>query len=341
MSELPPQADLSASSRHVAFVPEPAVSRCNKVRVKRVLTQSPETLTFQALHAINFGLRFGGIKLGKMRLMNIPTANIAADAPVLLREREKDIAILVLNRPDVRNSLSEAMLIALSSALGDIAADNTVRAVVLAANGSAFCAGHDLKELTSRRSDADGGRAYFHHLMTTCGDMMQQIVHLPQPIIAAVQGVATAAGCQLVASCDLAVASRDARFATPGVDIGLFCSTPMVALSRNVARKHAMEMLLTGEAASADDAYRIGLINRVVDSGAEREEALVFARKIAEKSSHIVKIGKEAFYRQAEMNLADAYRYASEVMVENLMARDAEEGLKAFIDKRAPKWEDR
>jgi enoyl-CoA hydratase/carnithine racemase len=341
MSELPPQADLSASSRHVAFVPEPAVSRCNKVRVKRVLTQSPETLTFQALHAINFGLRFGGIKLGKMRLMNIPTANIAADAPVLLREREKDIAILVLNRPDVRNSLSEAMLIALSSALGDIAADNTVRAVVLAANGSAFCAGHDLKELTSRRSDADGGRAYFHHLMTTCGDMMQQIVHLPQPIIAAVQGVATAAGCQLVASCDLAVASRNARFATPGVDIGLFCSTPMVALSRNVARKHAMEMLLTGDAASADDAYRIGLINRVVDSGAEREEALVFARKIAEKSSHIVKIGKEAFYRQAEMNLADAYRYASEVMVENLMARDAEEGLKAFIDKRAPKWEDR
>jgi enoyl-CoA hydratase/carnithine racemase len=272
--------------------------------------------------------------------MDIPTANIAADAPVLLREREKDIAILVLNRPDVRNSLSEAMLIALSSALGDIAADNTVRAVVLAANGSAFSAGHDLKELTSR-SDADGGRAYFHHLMTTCSDMMQQIVHLPQPIIAAVQGVATAAGCQLVARLRPRGASRNARFATPGVAIGLFCSTPMVALSRNVARKHAMEMLLTGDAASADDAYRIGLINRVVDSGAEREEALVFARKIAEKSSHIVKIGKEAFYRQAEMNLADAYRYASEVMVENLMARDAEEGLKAFIDKRAPKWEDR
>ena len=273
--------------------------------------------------------------------MNVPTANIAADAPVLLRERETDVAILVLNRPDARNSLSEATLIALSSALGDIAADRTVRAVVLAANGPAFCAGHDLKELTGRRSDADGGRGYFHHIMTTCSDMMQQIVNLPQPIIAAVQGVATAAGCQLVASCDLAVASRNARFATPGVAIGLFCSTPMVVLSRNVARKHAMEMLLTGDAASADDAYRIGLINRVVDSGAEREEALVFARKIAEKSSHIVKIGKEGFYRQAEMNLADAYRYASEVMVENLMARDAEEGLKAFIDKRAPKWEDR
>jgi enoyl-CoA hydratase/carnithine racemase len=276
-----------------------------------------------------------------MRLMNVPTANIAADAPVLLRERENDVAIVVLNRPDARNSLSEAMLIALSSALGDIAADRTIRTVVLAANGPAFCAGHDLKELTSRRSDEDGGRAYFHHIMTTCSDMMQQIVNLPQPIIAAVQGMATAAGCQLVASCDLAVASRQARFATPGVDIGLFCSTPMVALSRNVSRKHAMEMLLTGDAASADDAYRIGLVNRVVDIGTEREEALALARKIAEKSSHVVKIGKEGFYRQAEMNLADAYRYVSEVMVENLMARDAEEGLNAFIDKREPKWEDR
>ncbi|HEY6380907.1 MAG TPA: enoyl-CoA hydratase [Pseudolabrys sp.] len=276
-----------------------------------------------------------------MRLMNVPTANIAADAAVLLRERENDVAMLVLNRPDARNSLSEAMLIALSSALGDIAADRTVRAVVLAANGPAFCAGHDLKELTSRRSDADGGRAYFHHIMSTCSDMMQQIVNLPQPIIAAVQGMATAAGCQLVASCDLAVASRQARFATPGVDIGLFCSTPMVALSRNVSRKHAMEMLLTGDAASADDAYRIGLINRVVEPGTEREEAFAFARKIADKSSHVVKIGKEGFYRQAEMDLADAYRYVSEVMVENLMARDAEEGLNAFIDKREPKWEDR
>src|ERR1700756_5076667 len=181
-----------------------------------------------------------------MCLMSVPTANIAADAPVLLREREKDVAILVLNRPDVRNSLSEAMLIALSRALGDIAADNTVRAVVLAANGPAFCAGHDLKELTARRSDADGGRAFFREIMTTCSAMMQTIVTLPQPVIAAVQGVATAAGCQLVASCDLAIASTPAKFATPGVDIGLFCSTPMVALSRNVPRKLAMEMLLTG-----------------------------------------------------------------------------------------------
>jgi len=274
--------------------------------------------------------------------MNAPTsAALSADAPVLLRDRDQDVATIVLNRPDARNSLSEGLLIALSKTLTEIADDKTVRAVVLAANGPAFCAGHDLKELTSRRSDADGGRDYFHHIMTMCSAMMQQIISLPQPVIAAVQGVATAAGCQLVASCDLAVASTQAKFATPGVDIGLFCSTPMVALSRNVARKHAMEMLLTGDAVAAEDAYRIGLVNRVVGPGKERKEALAFARKIAGKSSHIVRIGKEGFYRQAEMSLAEAYRYVSEVMVKNLMARDAEEGLNAFIDKREPKWEDR
>src|SRR6201987_3999023 len=268
-----------------------------------------------------------------MCLMSVPTANIAADAPVLLRECEKDIAILVPNRPDVRNSLSEAMLIALSSALGDIAADNTVRAVVLAANGPAFCAGHDLKELTGRRSDSDGGRAYFHQIMTLCSTMMQQIVNLPVPMIAAVQGVATAAGCQLVATCDLAVASTHAKFATPGVDIGLFCSTPMVALSRNVAPKHAMEMLLTGEAVSAEDARRIGLVNRVVPPGRERDAAMDLAREIASKSALTVKIGKQAFYRQLEMNLADAYAYAAKTMVENMLARDAEEGIGAFFEK--------
>ena len=273
--------------------------------------------------------------------MNVPTASVTTGSSVLLHERDDDVAILVLNRPQARNSLTEEMLTALSAALTDIAADRTARAVVLAANGPAFSAGHDLKELTSRRRDADGGRAYFRYVMTMCSAMMQQIVNLPQPVIAAVQGVATAAGCQLVASCDLAVASVDARFATPGVDIGLFCSTPMVALSRNVARKHAMEMLLTGDAASAEDAYRMGLVNRVVPSGKERDEALTLAHTIAGKSSHVVKIGKEGFYRQAEMSLARAYDYVSEVMVENLMARDAEEGLKAFIDKREPKWEDR
>jgi enoyl-CoA hydratase/carnithine racemase len=277
----------------------------------------------------------------RMFEMNALAAKFTADTPVLLHERDGDVAILVLNRPEARNSLSEALLIALSDSLSELAADRTVRAVVLAANGPGFCAGHDLKELTGRRGDADGGRAYFRQIMTSCSAMMQQIVNLPQPMIAAVQGVATAAGCQLVASCDLAIASTEAKFATPGVDIGLFCSTPMVALSRNVARKHAMEMLLTGDAVSAEDAYRMGLVNRVVHPGRERAEALAFARKIAAKSSHIVKIGKEGFYRQAEMNLASAYRYVTEVMVENLMARDAEEGLNAFIDKREPKWEDR
>jgi enoyl-CoA hydratase/carnithine racemase len=264
-----------------------------------------------------------------------------ATAPVLVRERVKDIAVLVLNRPQARNSLSEALLAELSAAFADIAHDKTVRAVVLAANGPAFCAGHDLKELTARRSDADGGRSYFRHIMTTCSAMMQQIVNLPQPVIAAVQGVASAAGCQLVASCDLAVASAAAKFATPGVDIGLFCSTPMVALSRNVARKHAMEMLLTGEMVEAEQAARIGLINRVVPPGEERTSAIALAKKIAAKSSYVLKIGKQAFYRQAELGLADAYHYASEVMTENMMARDAEEGICAFIEKRDPTWKDR
>jgi enoyl-CoA hydratase/carnithine racemase len=274
--------------------------------------------------------------------MSAQTARtVETAAPVLLRERENDVAILILNRPAARNSLSEVLLNELSAAFSEIAADKSIRAVVLAANGPAFCAGHDLKELTSRRSDADGGRSYFRHIMTICSAMMQQIVSLPQPVIAVVQGVASAAGCQLVASCDLAIASTAAKFATPGVDIGLFCSTPMVALSRNVARKHAMHMLLTGEMVAAEDAARIGLVNRAVAPGQERQAALALAREIASKSSYVLKIGKQAFYRQAEMTLADAYRYAAEVMTENMMARDAEEGICAFIEKRDPTWEDR
>ncbi|HEY4139984.1 MAG TPA: enoyl-CoA hydratase [Pseudolabrys sp.] len=271
--------------------------------------------------------------------MNVQTAR--TDVPVLLRERDGDIAVLVLNRPAARNSLSEALLIALSEAFKDIAAEPSIRAVVLAANGPAFCAGHDLKELTARRSDADGGRAYFKQIMTVCSGMMQQIVNLPQPVIACVQGAASAAGCQLVASCDLAIASTSAKFATPGVDIGLFCSTPMVALSRSVSRKHAMEMLLTGEMIAAEKAAQIGLINRTVAAGGERTETLALAKLVASKSSYVLKIGKQAFYRQAEMSLSGAYDYASEVMTENMMARDANEGICAFIEKRDPKWEDR
>jgi len=267
--------------------------------------------------------------------------NISVDTPVLLREREDDIAFLVLNRPAARNSLSEALLAALSDVLADIARDTSIRAVVLTAQGLAFCAGHDLKELTARRTDPDGGRSYFSHIMTTCSAMMQQIVNLPQPVIAAVQGVATAAGCQLVATCDLAIASEAAKFATPGVDIGLFCSTPMVALTRNVPRKLAMEMLLTGEMVDAARAAEIGLVNRVVAPGEERAAALALARQVASKSSYVQKIGKQAFYRQLELPLAEAYAYASEVMTENMMARDAEEGICAFIEKRSPTWEDR
>jgi enoyl-CoA hydratase/carnithine racemase len=273
--------------------------------------------------------------------MNVETARDIDKSAVLLIERDGPIAILTLNRPQARNSLSEALLIALSDQLAAIANDASVRAVVIAANGPGFCAGHDMKEMTARRADADGGRAYFRTLMMTCSAMMQQIVHLPKPVIAAVSGVATAAGCQLVASCDLAVASDAAKFATPGVDIGLFCSTPMVALSRNVSRKHAMEMLLTGDMVSAERAAQIGLVNRVVPAGTERAEAIALAKKIADKSSYTLKVGKEAFYRQAEMGLSAAYSYASEVMTENMMARDAEEGICAFIEKRKPTWEDK
>jgi enoyl-CoA hydratase/carnithine racemase len=274
--------------------------------------------------------------------MNVQAAaKVAADAPILLREDKDGIAILTLNRPAARNSLSQAMLEALGDALTALAQDRAVRAVILAANGPAFCAGHDLKEVTLHRADADRGRAYFERIMALCSKAMQQIVTLPQPVIAAVHATATAAGCQLVASCDLAIAAQTAKFATPGVNIGLFCSTPMVALTRNVAPKHAMEMLLTGDLISAQDALRFGLVNRVVAPGTEHVEALALAQKIASKSALTVKIGKEAFYRQAEMTLAEAYRYASEVMVENMLARDAEEGIGAFVEKREPKWQDR
>ena len=275
--------------------------------------------------------------------METKTATCAAatGAPALLRERDGQIAILTLDRPAARNSLSEALLGELSAALTQIAADRTIRAVVIAANGPVFCAGHDLKELTGRRSDADRGRAYFTQIMNLCSAMMQQIVSLPQPVIAAVQGTASAAGCQLVASCDLAIASTAATFVTPGVDIGLFCSTPMVALSRNVSRKAAMEMLLTGDMVSAEDATRTGLVNHVVKPGEERAAAIALAQKIASKSAHTMRIGKEGFYRQAEMGLAEAYRYVSQVMVENLLAADAEEGIGAFFEKRDPTWADR
>lgn len=270
-----------------------------------------------------------------------PARAETAHPSILLREQVGDVAVLTLNRSAARNSLSDGLIAELHAALDEIAGDTSVRAVVITAKGPAFSAGHDLKELTARRADDDRGRAYFGQLMNACSAMMQAVVRLPKPVVGAVQGIATAAGCQLVASCDLAIASEEARFATPGVDIGLFCSTPMVALSRNVPRKQAMEMLLTGEPISAERAREIGLVNRVVPAGTERDAAIALAQQVARKSAHTIKIGKEAFYRQADMNLADAYRFAAEVMTENMMARDAEEGIGAFIEKRMPTWEDR
>src|SRR5690554_488844 len=246
------------------------------------------------------------------------------------------ITTLTLNEPDQRNSLSMAMLDALSEALSDIATDDNTRVVVLGAAGSVFCAGHNLKEIRDQLDSHEFQLALFNQ----CSKVMKQVVNLPKPVIARVAGVATAAGCQLVASCDLAVAADSARFATPGVNIGLFCSTPMVALSRNVSRKHAMEMLLTGEMISAARAEQIGLVNRVVDESLLDETVYGMARTIAEKSGHTVKIGKGAFYKQLEMPLSGAYDYTAEVMAENLRAHDAQEGICAFLDKRKPEWKD-
>jgi enoyl-CoA hydratase/carnithine racemase len=261
-----------------------------------------------------------------------------ASEPILRREDTDGVTVLTLNRPQVRNALSETMLSALSDALAAVANDDRVRAVVLAANGSAFCAGHDLKELTERRSDPDGGRAFFERVWEACGAVMQAIVHLPQPVIAAVQGPATAGGCELVANCDLAIASTLARFATPGVNIGLFCSTPMIPLARNIARKQAMEMLLTGDMIGAEDALRFGLVNRIVAPNTERAVALTLAHKIATKSATAMRIGKKAFYQQIDMGLADAYRHAARVMIDNMLKDDANEGIRAFLDKRPAGW---
>jgi enoyl-CoA hydratase/carnithine racemase len=254
------------------------------------------------------------------------------------RSDDHGVAVLVLDQPQARNALGEAMLAALSEHMAAIASDDAVRAVVIAAEGPAFCAGHDLKELTAHRADADHGRAYFERIMADCSALMQAIVNLPQPVVAAVQGIATAAGCQLVASCDLAIASNAARFCTPGVDIGLFCTTPMVALSRNVAPKQALELLFTGEPASAEHAARIGLVNRVVAPDRVRDEALGLARRIAAKPVRTVRLGKQAFHRQKALPLAEAYRLASGIMVDNLLDPEAVEGIGAFIAKRAPKF---
>jgi enoyl-CoA hydratase/carnithine racemase len=262
--------------------------------------------------------------------------------PLLLRaDTHHGITRLTLNRPEARNSLSFATLGALAEAFAAIAADPKVRVVILAAAGPVFSAGHDLREITAHRADADGGRAFFDAAMRRCAEVMQAIVALPQPVIAEVGGVATAAGCQLVATCDLAVASEAARFCTPGVDIGLFCSTPAVALSRAVAAKPAMEMLLTGEMISAEEARRIHLVNRVVPAAELQAAAGDLAARIAGRSAHTVRVGKAAFHRQRGLPLAEAYAHCAAVMTENLLAEDAVEGIGAFLGKRRPVWQDR
>jgi enoyl-CoA hydratase/carnithine racemase len=259
---------------------------------------------------------------------------------ILVRQRlEGGVLRLVLNNPPA-NALSEAMLVALQETLDIAADDDETRVIILAANGHLFCAGHDVKEITPHRKDDDLGKAYFKALMVRCSTVMQSIVNNPKPVIAEVNGLATGTGCQLVASADLAIVSEDAAFCTPGVHIGLFCSTPMVALSRNVARKHAMEMLLTGEAITPTHAREIGLINRVVPVDYLERITLQYARNIAKKSSQTIKVGKQAFYKQADMNLADAYAHAAEVMALNLLDHDAEEGIGAFLEGRKPEWRD-
>lgn len=260
---------------------------------------------------------------------------------VLEELTESGILRLTLNDNSRRNALSEAMLKRLSEIMISSATDSNIRVIVIAANGPAFCAGHDLKEMTAARNADDNGKAYFTHIMQTCAAMMQSIVNNPKPVIAEVAGVATAAGCQLVASCDLAYAADTAKFGTPGVHIGLFCSTPMVALSRNVSNKHAMEMLLTGDMTSAKRAAEIGLINKVIDADLLTETTMQIAEKVASKSSMTVAIGKKAFYVQNDLNLNDAYAYASQIMVDNMLTHDAEEGIQAFIEKRKAQWLDK
>ena len=245
---------------------------------------------------------------------------------------------LVLDRPAQRNALSVGLITALSEALNRAAANKACRVVTIAGAGPAFCAGHDLREF--RALARDNRREAYQRIFAQCSALMLQIVHLPKPVIAEVHGTATAAGCQLVATCDLAVAAADARFATPGVDIGLFCSTPMVALARAVGRKPAMEMLLTGELIDAATAKAIGLVNRVVPRPQLATATLALARQIAAKSALTLAIGKEAFYRQAELGLTEAYNYAAEVMTKNMLAHDAAEGIDAFLERRPPVWRD-
>lgn len=257
---------------------------------------------------------------------------------ILERSDTGAIAHLTLNAPERLNALSDEMLAALQTELDALRDDRSIRAVILSGAGKAFCAGHDLKQMTAGRQAEDGGKAYFTDLFNRCARMMMSIQSLPQPVIAQVHGIATAAGCQLVATCDLAIAADSTRFGVNGVNIGLFCSTPMVALSRNIPRKHAFEMLTTGDFIPAQRAAELGLINRAVPETELQQETWALAEKLASKLGAAVKIGKQAFYEQIQMPLEQAYAYAGEVMAQNMMHRDTEEGISAFIEKRPPNW---
>jgi enoyl-CoA hydratase/carnithine racemase len=254
--------------------------------------------------------------------------------PPLAVVDEGPIRLITLTNATRRNPLSSALIAFLRGALAEARANPALRVIIIAAEGPAFSAGHDLAEIQSARGADDRGRTFFEQLMADCGALMQEIVGLPIPVIAAIEGIATAAGCQLVASCDLAIAGAKARFATPGVHIGLFCSTPMVALSRNVSNKHAMEMLLAGDMIDAETAHRFGLVNRVVAAGEALIAARTLATEIAAKPPATIRIGKEAFYKQRDMPLDEAYAYASRVMVENILHREAIEGIGAFVDRK-------
>ena len=264
------------------------------------------------------------------------TARVLAEEPILLTGVTSGIATLTLNRPYQYNALSGDMLIALQDALDEIAKDETVRVVVIAANGKAYCAGHDLKEMRSSEE-----RAFHHALFDRCGTLMQTISRLPQPVIAKVQGIATAAGCQLVAQCDLAVAADTARFAVSGINVGLFCSTPAVPLSRNMHRKQAMQMLLTGDFIDAQTAKQFGLVNEVVPPEELDAAVTSLAQKITSKSPLAVSLGKKMFYQQVNMDLSAAYQFAGERMTCNMDSEDAREGIDAFIEKRKPAWKGR
>ena len=260
---------------------------------------------------------------------------------ILIKEMSSNgVLRLTMNNLDHKNALSETMMSILLDELKEASTDKSIRTIVLSANGNVFCSGHDLKEITAARANEDNGEVFFQKLFDHCSSLMQLIVKTPQPVIAEVDGIATAAGCQLVASCDLAIASNESKFATPGVNIGLFCSTPMVALSRNIHKKNAMEMLLTGDFINAEKAKEMGLINRCVPQESLISEVNELAEKIACKSSMTVSIGKKAFYAQAEMNLSEAYEYTSKIMKNNLLKHDAKEGIEAFIEKRSPTWKD-